>query len=154
MHNCCCHRETEQNPEISSLLSGSFRNPQPLVFSQKYCRYAWEAYCGTIGGVLQYRLEVYCGVSLSSKLRSQQGTALQMGGVVGTNWRCIAVLLDKLYRSGAPKQCPYLMMKRIGAEIWEGGNECRKDAVCVEALTKAFIHSMPPLLSVKGTFLH
>ena len=35
-----------------------------------------------IGGVLQYKLVVYCGVSLSPKLRSQQGTALQMGGVL------------------------------------------------------------------------
>ena len=35
-----------------------------------------------IGGVLQCKLEVYCGVSLSPKLRSQRGTALQMGGVL------------------------------------------------------------------------
>ena len=35
-----------------------------------------------MGGVLQYRLEVYCGDSLASRLRSQQGTALQMGGVL------------------------------------------------------------------------
>ena len=33
-----------------------------------------------IGGVLQCKWEVYCGVSLSPMLRSQQGTALQMGG--------------------------------------------------------------------------
>ena len=41
--------------------SGTFRNPQPLVFSQKYRRHKWEAYCGTnrrriavqIGGVLR-----------------------------------------------------------------------------------------------------
>ena len=30
--------------------SGTFRNPQPLVFSQKYRRYKWEAYCVTNGG--------------------------------------------------------------------------------------------------------
>ena len=35
-----------------------------------------------IGGVLRCKLEVYCGVSLSSRLRSQRGTALQMGGVL------------------------------------------------------------------------
>ena len=29
---------------------------------------------------MQYELEVYCGGSLSPKLRSQRGTALQMGG--------------------------------------------------------------------------
>ena len=28
-------------------LSGTFRNPQPLVVSQKHSRYKWEAYCGT-----------------------------------------------------------------------------------------------------------
>ena len=35
-----------------------------------------------VGGVLQYKLEVYCGVSLFSMLRSQEHTALQMGGVL------------------------------------------------------------------------
>ena len=30
-----------------------------------------------IGGILLYKLEVYCGVSLSSRLKSQQGTALR-----------------------------------------------------------------------------
>ena len=51
--------------------------PQPLVLSQKYCRhklflmggvlrYKWEAYCGT-------NWEVYRGICLSSRLRSQGG---------------------------------------------------------------------------------
>ena len=40
------------------------------------------SYCGTNRSVLQNKLEVYCGVSLSPKLSSQQGTALQMGGVL------------------------------------------------------------------------
>ena len=35
-----------------------------------------------MGGVLQYKWEAYCGVSLSSKLRSQESTAIQMGGVL------------------------------------------------------------------------
>ena len=35
-----------------------------------------------MGGVLQYKWEVYCRVSLSSKLRSQERTAIQMGGVL------------------------------------------------------------------------
>ena len=39
---------------------------------------------------MQYKLEVYCGVSVSPKFRSQQGTALQMGAYCGTNWRCTA----------------------------------------------------------------
>ena len=33
-----------------------------------------------MGGVLQYKWEAYCRVSLSSKLRSQESTAIQMGG--------------------------------------------------------------------------
>ena len=61
--------------------SGTFRNPQPLALSLK-------SIAGTngrrtavqIGSVLQYKLEAYCGVSLSPKLRSQRGTTLQMGG--------------------------------------------------------------------------
>ena len=35
-----------------------------------------------MGGVLQYKWEVYCRVSLSSKLRSQESSAIQMGGVL------------------------------------------------------------------------
>ena len=35
-----------------------------------------------MGGVLQYKWEAYCGVSLSSKLRSQESTAIRMGGVL------------------------------------------------------------------------
>ena len=36
-----------------------------------------------MGSVLRYKkLEVHCGVSLPPKLRNQQGTALQMGGVL------------------------------------------------------------------------
>ena len=42
----------------------------------------WRRTAVQIGGVLQYKLEVHCGVSLSPKLRSQQGIALQMGGVL------------------------------------------------------------------------
>ena len=35
-----------------------------------------------MGGVLQYKWEFYCWVSLSSRLRSQEGTAIQMGDVL------------------------------------------------------------------------
>ena len=40
-----------------------------------YCR-KWEAYC------MQYKWEAYCRVSLSSKLKSQESMAIQMGGVL------------------------------------------------------------------------
>ena len=55
-----------------------------------------------MGGVLQYKWEVYCGVSLSSRHRSQQGTALHMGGAL---WYKLEVYCqyfsDKLYRLGS-----------------------------------------------------
>ena len=60
-----------------------------------------------MSGALQYKLEVYCGVSLSPKHRSQQGTALQMRGVL---WYKLEVycqyLSDKLCRLGVPEQFP------------------------------------------------
>ena len=90
--------------------SGASRNPQPPVFSQKYCRYkceAYEAYCGTNRRRTAVPMEVYCGVSLSPNLSSQQGTALQMGGVL---WYKLEVycqyFVDKLYGLGAPKLGP------------------------------------------------
>ena len=56
-----------------------------------------------IGGVLQYKL-VYCGVSLSPKFRSQQGTALQMGGVLRYKLEMYCQYLsDKLYGLGVPE---------------------------------------------------
>ena len=54
-----------------------------------------------MGGLLQYKWEVYCLVSLSSRLRSQEGTAIQMGGgTARTNWRCTAVLPSRPVRVG------------------------------------------------------
>ena len=56
--------------------------PTPSIFP-KVLLYKWGAYCRTNGGgVLPYFLEAYCRVSLSSKLRSQESTAIQMGGVL------------------------------------------------------------------------
>ena len=60
-----------------------------------------------MGGVLRYKWEVYCGVSLSSRLRCQQGTALQMGGVLRYKLGVYCQhFSDKLYGLGAPEQCP------------------------------------------------
>ena len=59
-----------------------------------------------IGGVLQHKFEVYCGISLSPKLRSQQGTALQMGGVLRVYRQYFS---DKLYGLGAPKHFPNVL---------------------------------------------
>ena len=35
-----------------------------------------------MGGGLQYKWEVHCWISLSSRFRSQKGTSIQMGGVL------------------------------------------------------------------------
>ena len=60
-------------------------------------RYKWEAHCGANRRCIQY----YCGVSLSSRLGSQRGTALQMEGGGGV-LRCklevyCQYFSDKLY---------------------------------------------------------
>ena len=58
-----------------------------------------------MGGVLRYKREVYCGISLSSRLRSQQGTALQMGCVLRYKLKVYRQYFsDKLYGLGVPKQ--------------------------------------------------
>ena len=55
--------------------------PTPSI-SQKYCRTNGRCTAVQVGGILQYKWEVYCWVSLSSSLRSQEGPAIQMGGVL------------------------------------------------------------------------
>ena len=69
--------------------SGTFRNFQPLVVSQKYCRYKWEAYCGTnksctavqIGGVLQCFLFFKVQKPARHNVTNRVRTAVQIGGV-------------------------------------------------------------------------
>ena len=49
---------------------------------------------------------MYCGVSLSSRLRKpalQRRIAVQLGGI-------LPVLSDKLYGLGVPEQCPYMLL--------------------------------------------
>ena len=59
----------------------------------KVLPYKWEAYRRTNGRRIAVQMwEVYCWVSLSSRLRSQEGPAIQMGAYCRTNWRCTAVL--------------------------------------------------------------
>ena len=61
-----------------------------------------------MGGVLRYKLDVYFGVSLSSRLRSQRGTALQMGGVLRYKLEVYRQYFsDKLYGL-VPERCPSL----------------------------------------------
>ena len=64
---------------MSALLRPSFRNfpVTPSTFS-KVLPYKWEAYCS----LQQYKREVYCWASLSSRLRSKECPAIQTGGVL------------------------------------------------------------------------
>ena len=72
-------------------MSGTFRNPQPLVVSQKYRRYKWEVYCGTngrrtavqIGGVL-------LRFPFSKALKPARHSVTNGGAYCGTNWRSTA----------------------------------------------------------------
>ena len=74
------------------LKPGTFRNHQPLLLSQKYCRYNWMRTAVQMGGVPQYQWEVYCGVCLCWWLRSQAQRYKWGVYCCGTNWRCIAEL--------------------------------------------------------------
>ena len=81
----------ERNQELSG-------TPNPGIFS--------KVTLVQMGGVLRYKSEVYCGVSLSSRLRSQQGIALQMGGVLQYKLDvCCQYFSEKLYGLGVPEQC-------------------------------------------------
>ena len=56
--------------------SGSFREPQPFVVSQKYCHNngRHSARSANRRDIACSKGEVYCGISLSSRLTSQEGT--------------------------------------------------------------------------------
>ena len=78
--------------------------PNPSIFSKVLPVQMGGVSPLEIGGVLQYKLEVYCGVSRSPKQRSQQRTALQMGGVLRYKLGVYCQYFsDKLYGLGAPE---------------------------------------------------
>ena len=52
------------------------------LFGDPNPKYFLKSTAVQMGGVLQYKWEVYCWVSLSSRLRSQEGPAIQMVGVL------------------------------------------------------------------------
>ena len=64
-----------------TLLFRNFPVPAP-VLSRKSCRKNGGRAAAHVGGVLQYRWEMYCWASISSRLRTQEGTAIQMKGVL------------------------------------------------------------------------
>ena len=87
--------------------SETFRWPQPPVVFQKYCRTSGGHTAVQMGGVLQYKWEAYCRLSLSSKLRSQESTAIQMGGRIAVPyWRCTAVLFRQVVGVGVSETLP------------------------------------------------
>ena len=71
--------------------SGTFRNRQPLVFSQKYCWYKLEAYCGTNGR----RIVAFL---FHPSLAASKAQHYKWGACCGTNWRCTAVLFRQVVR--------------------------------------------------------
>ena len=65
--------QKRRRPSKNSLLIQEFSgDPNPHYFL--------ESTAVQMGGVLPYKWEVYCWVSLLSRLRRQNGTAIQMGG--------------------------------------------------------------------------
>ena len=65
-----------------SLLRNVLVTPTPKYFSKSTAVQVGGRTAVQMGGVLQYKREAYCRVSLSSKLRSQESTAIQMGYAV------------------------------------------------------------------------
>ena len=80
--------------------------------SQKYCRTNGRRSPVQIGGVLQYKWEVYCGACLSPRIRSQKAQRYKWVAYCSTTWRCTAVLFRQAVRVGGRKQirrtiCPF-----------------------------------------------
>ena len=86
--------------------SETFRQPQHPVFFQKYCRTNGGRTAVQMGGVLQCKWEVYCWVSLSLKLRSQEVRRYKWGAYCCTNWRCTAVLFRQVVGVGVSETLP------------------------------------------------
>ena len=106
--SCAC-QSISQNDSSQALLSGTFRNPQPLVFSQKHRQYKCEAYCGTngrrtavqIGGVLRR-------FPFSKALKPARHSITNGGGGV-LRYKLEVYrqyFSDKLYGLGVPKESP------------------------------------------------
>ena len=85
--------------------SGTFWKPRLLVLSHL------KSFVIQMGGVLQYKSEVSCGVSLSSSLRSQEGTLIQMGGCVQIGG-VLPYFLDKSQVAGVPRDPSVLKIVR------------------------------------------
>ena len=85
----------------SNLESGTFKYPQPLVFSQKYRRYKWEVYCGTNGRRTALQIgSVLRRFPFSKAYKPARHSVTNGGRTAVQNWRCTEYFSDKLYGLG------------------------------------------------------
>ena len=82
--------KTAQHMEEARRFSGTFRNHQPLVISQKHRRYNWEAYCGTNRRCIAVQIGGLLRRFLSPNLTTNEAQRYKWGEYCGTNWRCTA----------------------------------------------------------------
>ena len=82
--------------------SGTFWNPQPLLFSQKYCRYKWEVYWYKITtNRRRTAAQIGCCIAAFLSLQGLEARKAQRykwGAYCGTDWRCVAVLFRQVVR--------------------------------------------------------
>ena len=92
-------------------MSGTSWNPQPLVVSQKYCRYKLEAYLGrNRRRTAAQNWRCIAAIPLFQSLEASKARRYKWWAYCGTNWRCIAVLLRQVV------QVDYY----IRADFWAG----------------------------------
>ena len=98
-----------------------------------------------MGGVLQYKWGAYCstnggctvGFPFFSKLKSQEGAAIQMGAYCRINWRCAAVLSPRSVGVGSGT----LLKVERGSALRLVSQELQNDAV-IGLVVAAMIHEM------------
>ena len=59
-----------------------------------------------MGGVLQYKWEAYCRVSLLRSLKARKVQRYKWGAYCRTNWRCTAVLFRQVVEVGVSETLP------------------------------------------------
>ena len=75
-------------------ISGTFPNPNPLMLAQSTAGTNGRRIAVQIGGVLQYKWEVYCSVfPFVQGLEARKAQRYKWGAYCGTNWSCTAVLV-------------------------------------------------------------
>ena len=101
----------------ASHVSGTSGTPNRWYFLKSIAGTNGRRIAVQIGGVLQYKLGVYCGFSLSPKPEASEAQRYKWGAHGGTNWRCTAsTFSDKLHGLGVPKQSPMFLSLVENAE--------------------------------------